>query len=103
MLFILSDIDRDILILRALEEIKEGQTEAKQQLREIKKMLAGLVQRLNSEGEAAASAPDGVNLPISTNEELREVEDILQESTSMKMMVNYFDNCRFKIKAISYI
>ena len=68
------------MILRSLEEIKHEQ-------REIKGMLTGLVQRLNGSGDATASVPNGVNLPLKSGEELREVETILQEQSSMQMMV----------------
>jgi hypothetical protein len=50
-------------------------------------MLTGLNQRLNGSGDATASVPNGVNLPLKSGEELREVETILQEQSSMQMMV----------------
>ncbi|XP_060593014.1 uncharacterized protein LOC132747612, partial [Ruditapes philippinarum] len=70
---------RDVVILRTLKDIKQGQ-------REMMAMISGLVKRLDGCGEKNKDVPDGVYLPISTEEQLNHTEEILNEPGSMKMM-----------------
>ncbi|KAH3773855.1 hypothetical protein DPMN_175226 [Dreissena polymorpha] len=70
---------RDIAILRSLEEIKQEQ-------REIKSMLATLMQR-QSGPVGSADLPDDVTLPVANVEATHALEEKLRDDTTMRVMV----------------
>ncbi|KAH3880963.1 hypothetical protein DPMN_004885 [Dreissena polymorpha] len=70
---------RDIAILHSLEEIKQEQ-------REIKIMLATLMQR-QSGPVGSADLPDGVTLPVANVEAMHALEEKLRDHTTMRVMV----------------
>ncbi|WAQ94123.1 hypothetical protein MAR_006594 [Mya arenaria] len=76
--------ERDIRIIRGMEEIKTEQ-------KEIKAMLATVLQHLDVD-HRDCQVPEGITLPLYTLEDVERNEGMLQDSTVFKMMVDHLSS-----------
>lgn len=75
---------RDISILRSLEEIKQDQ-------REIKAMLATLIQQMHGH-VGGQELPEGIVLPVKRLEDVEGIEQRLCDKATFRMLVDYLSN-----------